>query len=241
MPKNSLERRSTGVIGLDDILDGGIPNHSVVAIEGEPGSAKTTFCRQFVYSGLIKKEPCIYVVTGQPVEYAKQEMAALGLDVSPFSKDIIFVDCYSWRTPGSKPSSYALSSLRSLNELTRLISQAMSQLNMRERKGRIIIDSISDLLLHVEPNSVFKFLQLVAAQVKEAEAIALIVIESGLHEDKTISTINYITDGTIEFKLQNAKRLLRVGRMAGTLHPLNWIVFHMSEKGVELKAEGFFS
>ena len=38
----ALDRRSTGIEGLDDILHGGFPANRVYLVEGEPGTGKTT-------------------------------------------------------------------------------------------------------------------------------------------------------------------------------------------------------
>ena len=42
----------TGIPGLDEMLDGGIPEGSVVLVMGEPGSGKTVMCSQFLYYGI---------------------------------------------------------------------------------------------------------------------------------------------------------------------------------------------
>ena len=42
------ERASTGIDGLDDILDGGLPRNHLYLIEGDPGTGKTTMALQFL-------------------------------------------------------------------------------------------------------------------------------------------------------------------------------------------------
>ena len=46
-----LERISTGVPGLDPLIEGGIPKGSTVMIAGRSGSGKTILCAQFLYYG----------------------------------------------------------------------------------------------------------------------------------------------------------------------------------------------
>lgn len=41
----------TGIAGLDDILDGGIPRGNVILLEGAIGVGKTTMGVEFVYRG----------------------------------------------------------------------------------------------------------------------------------------------------------------------------------------------
>ncbi|MDY6777394.1 MAG: ATPase domain-containing protein, partial [Candidatus Nanohaloarchaea archaeon] len=55
------ERVETGIEGLDDLLNGGIPvNHSVF-LAGPAGSGKTTFCLEFLYRGAEKGENGLYI------------------------------------------------------------------------------------------------------------------------------------------------------------------------------------
>jgi circadian clock protein KaiC len=42
MAKTQSLRLETGITGLDDILQGGLPAGHVYLIEGDPGSGKTT-------------------------------------------------------------------------------------------------------------------------------------------------------------------------------------------------------
>ncbi len=61
--KNSkLRRVKTGISGLDDLLDGGIPEGNLVVLSGDPGSGKTVFCWQFLHEGITKfGEPGVYI------------------------------------------------------------------------------------------------------------------------------------------------------------------------------------
>jgi KaiC/GvpD/RAD55 family RecA-like ATPase len=42
----------TGIPGLDELLNGGIPESRVVLVIGGPGSGKTTLASQFLYKGI---------------------------------------------------------------------------------------------------------------------------------------------------------------------------------------------
>ena len=54
---------SSGVIGLDQLLDGkGIPAGHTILVSGGPGSGKTTFGIQFLYEGAVNhKQTGLYV------------------------------------------------------------------------------------------------------------------------------------------------------------------------------------
>lgn len=51
----------TGIAGLDEILRGGLPNHQMYFIQGDPGAGKTTLSFQFLLEGVRRGEKALYV------------------------------------------------------------------------------------------------------------------------------------------------------------------------------------
>ena len=46
----NLDRVTTGIDSLDDILEGGIPQYSIVFVAGLPGTGKTILCEQALFA-----------------------------------------------------------------------------------------------------------------------------------------------------------------------------------------------
>jgi len=68
-------RTKTGVPGLDEILNGGIPLNNLVVISGDPGSGKTCLCLEFLYYGVVKyNEPGVYI----SLEESEEEIISFG-------------------------------------------------------------------------------------------------------------------------------------------------------------------
>jgi circadian clock protein KaiC len=63
-------RLHTGVEGLDDILEGGIPTGHLYLVEGDPGTGKTTLALQFLLQGLKSGEKGMYITLSE----SKQEL-----------------------------------------------------------------------------------------------------------------------------------------------------------------------
>ncbi|MDI6807071.1 MAG: ATPase domain-containing protein, partial [Candidatus Aenigmarchaeota archaeon] len=55
-----VERTSTGIPGLDKLIEGGYPKGSVVLVSGGPGTGKTLLGLQFIYQGAKANEPGVY-------------------------------------------------------------------------------------------------------------------------------------------------------------------------------------
>ena len=49
--KPQVQRSTTGVPGLDDILNGGLLSHRLYLIDGDPGAGKTTLALQYLLEG----------------------------------------------------------------------------------------------------------------------------------------------------------------------------------------------
>jgi KaiC/GvpD/RAD55 family RecA-like ATPase len=73
-----MVQMTTGVIGLDEMLSGGIPSGHIVAILGSPGTGKSTISLQFIYAGLLKGENCIYL------SLEENEENIIKTDIKPF-------------------------------------------------------------------------------------------------------------------------------------------------------------
>ena len=58
--KVKINKLTTGVPGLDEIVGGGLPEYSFNIIAGEPGSGKTTLAHQFVFANATPERPALY-------------------------------------------------------------------------------------------------------------------------------------------------------------------------------------
>ncbi len=63
-----LARLSTGVMGLDDVLLGGLNPNRIYLLEGAPGTGKTTLALQFMLEGVRHGETCLYVTLSETAE-----------------------------------------------------------------------------------------------------------------------------------------------------------------------------
>jgi len=62
-------RTKTGIPGLDELCNGGLPQGNRVVVSGDPGSGKTVFCLKYLYQGVVTyDEPGVYISLEESVD-----------------------------------------------------------------------------------------------------------------------------------------------------------------------------
>ncbi len=77
----------TGIAGLDEVLGGGFPKGSIVLVAGTPGAGKTTMAARFIYEGLRRGEPGVYLSFMESKHDFIKFMKLLGMDFTPYLRD----------------------------------------------------------------------------------------------------------------------------------------------------------
>ena len=75
------ERVPTGILGLDPLIEGGLPKGRSILVTGEPGTGKTILALQFLFEGLKRGEKGIYVTADESPMDVLEQAASLGWDL----------------------------------------------------------------------------------------------------------------------------------------------------------------
>jgi KaiC domain protein len=124
----SGERVKMGIMGLDDMLGGGLISGSICSIIGTYGTGKTTFSLEFAWDGLKKGENVIYISLEEREERIVSYMQQKGWDVTPYLNKSLYVIKLD-------PTDFNLANNRIKNELPKLIEEVKAH--------RVVIDPIS--------------------------------------------------------------------------------------------------
>ena len=65
-------------------------------------------------------------------------------------------------------------------------------------ENRILLDSVSTLLMYSNLQTVFRFLHVFTGRVQSADALGVYVIDSTAHDDQTMNTLKQLFDAVIE-------------------------------------------
>ncbi|MCT9096439.1 recombinase RecA [Haloarchaeobius sp. HME9146] len=66
------------------------------------------------------------------------------------------------------------------------------------RKNRILLHSVSTLLMYSDLQTVFRFLHVFTGRVQSADALGVYIIDSTAHDDQTMNTLKQLFDAVIE-------------------------------------------
>ena len=141
-PDGTLSPRApTGVAGLDEVLQGGLPRNRLYLIEGDPGAGKTTLALQFLLAGMADGEPGLYVTLSE----TKEELTGVA-ESHGWSLDDLTV-C-ELAPPGERlrpDSQYTLfhPSEVELGETTQVVLDRVEHV----RPTRVVFDSLAEMRL----------------------------------------------------------------------------------------------
>lgn len=213
---DSFKRKaSLGDDRLDILLKGGVSYKTTSLFISPNTKEKDIFLTQFIGSGLVSNEPVIIILTDKSPKEFMDDAKKRSWDLQPFlNRGLIhFIDCYSW-TLGDHYNDTDENIIKvpgpsALNDLSISISQALSKMRKLNRPVRILFYSLSTLLLYNKEDVVFKFLQITGARLKSSGASSLFLIETKMHEDKTLTTLKHLTDDLFELSKTNNKWYLK--------------------------------
>jgi KaiC/GvpD/RAD55 family RecA-like ATPase len=85
-------RLSTGLFGLNQLIEGGFRDKSSIVCVGSSGTGKTTFGMQFLMHGIEKGEQGLYVTMEESPEQIMREAEWMGWDMKQhFEKSLFFI------------------------------------------------------------------------------------------------------------------------------------------------------
>ncbi len=218
-----VERVDSGIPGLDDNLEGGLPEGSVTLITGGPGSGKTTFCIQFLTEGLEDKDNCLYLTTGQSPDEIRRDAKEFDIDFDNYFKNL---------------------SMAHINPSRELETEVLEYIK-EEDFDRIVLDSLSVFEMHWgENDGLRKYLNRLIEHLKDLEATVVVTCERPESESGRLTRFGiaeFVVDGVIRlegFALGDAAyRSLQVIKMRRT--PVNGGILGVSldENGIRVKQE----
>ncbi len=143
-------RITTGIPTLDQILGGGLPQHRMYVVEGDPGAGKTTLALQFLIEAARLKEKCLYVTLSESAAELREVAASHGWSLDGI--DLLELDLLADRFQQDANYTVYHPSDVELTETTKYIRAEVERLN----PARAVLDSVSELRILSETNARYR-------------------------------------------------------------------------------------
>jgi len=216
---------STGISSIDALLGGeGYPERSTILVVGPPGIGKEALGYWFTHSGLIQSDFCLYNTRLSSKEVL-QDVKAFNVD---FSQRVPF-----WFSSNGGQVKFDVNDLAGLSFNIKDILKKNS-----DRRIRIVTDVLSSLLMLNQPDTVYKFLTQLFADVKNYDSVFLATLEEGMHPPNVLAAMQQLFDGVVELRLYEeglrVLPLLRIRKMRGVPPQPGYYKFTFSKNGMEV-------
>jgi len=218
--ETAAERASTGLAGLDALIEGGYPAHRTVLACGGAGTGKTTLGLQFLVAGIERSEPGAFVSVDEKPRHILADAARLEWDLPPA------IDAGLLTLLDASPF---FTSLRSRNgshhgidvrEVAADLVQEVSRIGAR----RLVVDSLTSLVPPALTGAeVHGYLRALIQSLEDnAGCTTLLTCRSSRAADPqgSCEAAQSLTAGVIELRLARhgarLGRTLRIRKMRGT-------------------------
>jgi KaiC/GvpD/RAD55 family RecA-like ATPase len=229
----------SGVRRLDDLLYGGFSAGVQVLLNGPAHTGKDVLARLFSVEGLKFGIPSIWVVTDKTYQQVRDDLAALypGFPDAEKKGMVRYVDLYS-RQVGSAQSSANVRLLSTsdkalLDQLAQSVNGYAEELKEKFPAYRLVFESVSTITAYLDSASSFRFLQPFIGRRKLDGAVAYYVLDSGMHSESDLETLEHMVDGSLNFKVEQMKTFLSV-RGVGEAQARAWIGYTFNKRAFNL-------
>ncbi|MGB7251376.1 MAG: ATPase domain-containing protein [Phormidesmis sp.] len=228
----AYERVSTGLEALDEILHGGLPAGELYAINGSPGSGKTTLALHFLCAGAANEEKVLCLALTQRVESLERTSQSIGLDTSGISFfDLSTVSAIQAMT--NRQTIFDTSE----KELAETMQAIIEKIEV-EQPSRIVFDGISQLRMLSNDTMIYRQQLFKLRDYTTSRGMTVLLTDSpedtsGDHE--LVAIVNGVISLTIETTPHGSDhRYLRISKMRGSSYEPGLHDLEINDQGIQL-------
>ena len=213
----------TGIPGLDAPLGGGIPRNSMVIVEGEPGTGKSTTGLQFICEGALQyHEPGVYISLEELPDDIYKNATQFGYDLKQLENDGLV------RVIGCAPELFFEQVHGSEAYLQSMVKEIGAQ--------RMVIDSLNLILLTERAERDRGNLYSLFQALRRLSLTVLLVREC-TSDSGTYAIEHFVCDGIIHLGKRShddtfSSRTLQVTKMRRSAFDAREFVFRISSSGI---------
>ncbi len=227
-----LEKCPTGISGLDEITEGGLPRGRPTLICGSAGCGKTLLAMEFIVRGITEfHEPGVFMAFEETAEELAKNAASLGFDVNGLvRRKLMAIDhVHIERSEIEETGEYNLQGL-----FVRL-QAAIDEVGAR----RVVLDTVEALFAGLPNESILRAeLRRLFRWLKDKRVTVIITGEQGKNALTRYGIEEYVSDCVIflDHRITNqvATRRLRIIKYRGSKHGTNEYPTLIDEYGLSV-------
>ena len=135
----SAELAATGILGLDEILYGGLPSNHLYLIDGVPGTGKTTLALQFLLEGAKHGEKGLYITLSESRRELEEVARSHGWSLDG-------IEIFELATTATEPNADYTIFHPAEVELQRTVEAVLRKVE-QINPARVVFDSLSEMRL----------------------------------------------------------------------------------------------
>jgi circadian clock protein KaiC len=227
MENDSSLRLSTGIKGLDEILNGGFIPQRAYLVRGGPGTGKTTMGLHFLTDGANQGERILFITLGEPESQIRKNAQSMGFDLKGFN----FLDLSPPSEFFAKMKSYDIFSPAEVERAptTQMIVESVEKL----KPQRVFLDAITQFLyLTSDPfqfrKQVFSFLRFLV------EHGVTVLLTSEASRQAPDDDLQFISDGVISMTGGQGMQTLSVIKFRGSGFLSGYHSMRIGDRGIDV-------
>ncbi len=227
-----------GIKELDTLIGGGIESGSRNILYGSPGTGKTVFAMQFLWQGLREGETVAYDVMDKPFPRLIAYFKSFKWNIEPYIEKgkFIAIQAFPHFAPYPKDPRVIYFSLDDFEEMKR-IDKLISDKGVTRFAAGDFSEQMFSLydLKYMEPVEDWTinwchFDNIVNIDIVTAATQKDFTVQRATDLDLNKAHNIFL----FRFNEEKSQRELRIVKMEGCEHPLEWISFKITSKGIEL-------
>jgi len=221
---------STGIDGLDNLLQGGFTPNRMYLVEGRPGSGKTTIAMQFLLEGRTRGEGGLYVALSETTHELRAVAASHGWTLDgielfqlPSPHNAAVEEQYTLYHPAEVE----------LGDTVRALLAIVDRL----RPARIVLDSLSELkLLARDPLRFRRQILALKTYFAGMDTTVLLLDDKAGGEDSQLQSLCHgvLLLEQLPFEYGRARRRVRIVKFRGVAATEGFHDFTINRGGVEV-------
>jgi len=230
-----MERVKTGIAGLDAATGGGLPAGTRTLVYGPPGTGKTVFSLQFLWAGLRAGETVAYNAADRPYPQIRGYFESFGWDVTAYEREgkLIALQSFPHFEEASREPGVDYFVPANLEDLR----AASGRLEAR-RVTRLVAAEYSQALHSVVPAQTVVPLGQWLVDWAHRRNVAVLEVVTATQMDlegyKGWSLSMKSAQNVIQFRIQGGRREIRILKLEGASHPLEWVPMEITANGIEM-------